>query len=54
MDHGHSGNKRSSQPGCHRLHVFPYQGHQGTLMEEDVSTNIFPRLLGFLPEHAHD
>ena len=41
-------------PGRHKLHVFPGYGHQDIFMGKDVATDIFPTLLSFLREHAHD
>lgn len=41
-------------PGRHRLHVFPGYGHQDIFMGKDAAADIFPRLIAFLREHAHD
>jgi len=41
-------------PGRHQLHVFPKYGHQDIFMGKDVATDVFPRLLAFLKEHACD
>lgn len=41
-------------PGRHQLHVFPGYGHQDVFMGKDVARDIFPRLITFLREHAHD
>ena len=41
-------------PGRHKLHVFPGYGHQDIFMGKDVAADIFPTLLSFLREHAHD
>ncbi|HJV52213.1 MAG TPA: alpha/beta fold hydrolase [Noviherbaspirillum sp.] len=41
-------------PGRHQLHVFPGYGHQDIFMGKDVAADIFPRLVAFLREQAHD
>ncbi|TFV99479.1 alpha/beta fold hydrolase [Oxalobacteraceae bacterium OM1] len=41
-------------PGRSRLHVVPGYGHQDIFMGKDAARDVFPHILGFLKEHAHD
>jgi cholesterol oxidase len=41
-------------PGRHQLHVFPGYGHQDVFMGKNVHEDVFPRMIQFLKEQAHD
>lgn len=41
-------------PGRHRLRVVPGYGHQDIFIGKDAARDVFPHLVAFLREHAHD